>query len=144
MWLCRRGNSPFLEIASYLGKQKETMIWKLVLSVLSLIWSKCFMSGKHRTGASSRMAISAHCQLLPGPGEFSFCRLLTAHFSEFVIQILQKQVSWLYRSPSHQGPVVTAHFSREHLCIWSIGIFCITSIQQDLSCCMIMKHTKII
>lgn len=42
------------------------------------------MSGKHRTGASSRMAISAHCQLLPGIWKFFFCRLLTAHFSEFV------------------------------------------------------------
>lgn len=42
------------------------------------------MSGKHRTGASSRMAISAHCQLLPGLGKFSLCRLLTAHFFEFV------------------------------------------------------------
>lgn len=89
------------------------------------------MSGKHRTGASSRMAISTHCQLLPGLGKFSFSRLLTARFSEFVksgtAEAGQLPVLVLHHSQA-QWSLPTFPEKNMRVSEGSIGIFCLTPI----------------
>lgn len=89
------------------------------------------MSGKHRTGASSRMDISVHCQLLPGLGKFSFLRLLTAQFSEFVKSVTAEAGQLAVLVLHHiraQWSLPT--FPEKNICVseGSIGIFCFTPI----------------
>lgn len=77
------------------------------------------------------MAISAHCQLLPDLGKFSFCRLLIAHSSEFV-KLGSAEAGQLallvLRYIQAQWSLPT--FPEKNICVSedSIGTFCITPI----------------
>lgn len=86
---------------------------------------------KHGTGASSRMAIPAHCQLLPGLGKFSFCRLLTVHFSELVKSGTAETDQLAVLVLHHIQAQWSLHtFPEKNIGVseGGIGIFCITPI----------------